>query len=580
MNLLNRMVRHQVMLEKKSSFEDRIRNLSFKDNSLFRFTKSLKRKNRSIPPLSDSTGTHYCDKGKADAFARTFQNSFSAVHNSHSKYERLVNSSVESLTSATQLSFIPILSEEIKFVMKSLNPRKAFGKDKIPNCAIKVLSDSSAFVSLCTKLFNSCLKLSYFPKDWKVAKIIPISKGKKSSNSPDDFRPISLLSCLGKCFEKIILFKLNDFEMENSVFIKQQCGFRTEHSTVHQILRITEAISFGFNRNKSTGMVLLDLRKAFDSVWHDGLLHKLIQYKYPTYLIKLIQSYLRDRSAFVSCFSAYSYTFDVTSGVPQGSLIAPHLFNLFLNDIPIPRKGQLSLYADDTAYFVQSNWKNLKSIKSELIKSVYSLQNYFHDWKIKLNETKTEFIVFSKSSKMIEKLKSDSLSLSSLSFTWNDSVKYLGIVLDKKLCFKHHIDYSINKASAASFSSLYCLLSRNSLASIDSKLRVYKACIRPILTYGCPIFANAAACHLKKLQLFQSKILRMIHDIHWYDFKSNESIHDLSNMPLISCFISRLTSKFYSKVTHHTNDLFSSLGQYDYDTLNFRAKHRLPKPVQ
>jgi hypothetical protein len=326
-------------------------------------------------------------------------------------------------------------------------------------------------------------------------------------------------------------------------------------------------------------MVLLDLRKAFDSVWHDGLLHKLIQFKYPTYLIKLIQSYLSDRTAYVSCLSAHSYVFDVTSGVPQGSLIAPHLFNLFLNDIPIPRKGQLSLYADDTAYFFQSNWKNLKAIKSELSKAVTNLQSYFHDWKIKLNETKTEFIVFSKSSKMIEKLKRDSICFNSHTFTWSESVKYLGIVLDKKLCFKQHIDYSIKNASAASFSSLYCLLSRNSTASIDSKLRIYKSCIRPILTYGCPIFANAAACHLKKLQLFQSKILRMIHDIHWHDFKSVKVIHELSNMPLLANFISRLTSNFYTKVVHHSNDLLSSLGQYDYDNLSFRAKHKLPKPV-
>ena len=400
MNLLNRLIRQHVMLEKKSAFEDKLASLSFKDNSLYRFAKSLKRRKRSIPPLCDILGTHYSDKNKADAFARSFQTSFSSVLNFPSKFDGLVKSSVESLDDISQPSVDPISNEDVQYFMKSLNPRKAFGSDKIPNCALVALSKSPNFISLCSKLFNSCLVLSYFPKDWKVAKIIPISKGKQTK-SPDDFRPISLLSCLGKCFEKIILSKLNDFELDNNIFIKQQCGFRSKHSTVHQILRITESISFGFNKNKSTGMVLLD----FDSVWHDGLIHKLIQYKYPPYLIKLIKSYLSDRSAFVSCQSASSLLFDVTSGVPQGSLIAPHL-----------------LYADDTAYFVESPWKNLKSIKSELLKTVNTLQNYFHDWKIKLNESKTEFIVFSKSTKMIEKLKTDSITLNHHIFNWNDSV--------------------------------------------------------------------------------------------------------------------------------------------------------------
>jgi hypothetical protein len=577
MNLLNKLIRQHICLEKKALFEEKLMSLSFKDNSLFRFAKSLKRRKCSIPPLSDSSGTYYSDKDKADVFARSFQSSFSAVHNCQSKFDRLVRSSIESIDDLSQPSFDPVSNDDVKFVMQSLNPHKASGHDQIPNCTLVALSNSSEFISFCTKLFNSCLALSYFPKDWKVAKIVPLPKGKLSSSS-DDFRPISLLSCFGKCFERIVLSKLNDFEHENSIIINQQCGFRSKHSTVHQILRITEAISFGFNKNKSTGMVLLDLRKAFDSVWHDGLIHKLIQFKYPPYLIRLLRSYLSDRQAFVFCQSASSFVFDVTSGVPQGSLIAPHLFNLFLNDIPIPRKGHLSLYADDTAYFIEASWKNLKSIKAELIKTVNSLQSYFHDWKIKLNEAKTEFIVFSKSSKMFDKLKNDSISFNGHSFFWNDSVKYLGIILDKKLCFKDHIDYSINKASGVSFSSLYCLLARNSHASVDSKLRVYKACIRPLLTYACPVFANVANCHMNKLQLFQNKLLRMINDVRWHDFMSVKKLHELSNVPIISKFISRVTDNFYSNVKDHANDLFSSLGNYNHDSLSFRVKHKLPKP--
>lgn len=179
---------------------------------------------------------------------------------------------------------------------------------------------------------------------------------------------------------------------------------------------------------------------------------------------------------------------------------------------------------------------------------------------------------------MFDKLKNDSISFNGHSFFWNDSVKYLGIILDKKLCFKDHIDYSINKASGVSFSSLYCLLARNSHASVDSKLRVYKACIRPLLTYACPVFANVANCHMNKLQLFQNKLLRMINDVRWHDFMSVKKLHELSNVPTISKFISRVTDNFYSNVKDHANDLFSSLGNYNHDSLSFRVKHKLPKP--
>jgi len=373
-NLLNRMIRLQVFEEKKVAFKDKLNNLSFRDNSLYNFARHLKRKNFSVPPLSDSIGTHYSDKDKADSFARSFQASFSTVHSTHSKFDRLVASSIHSLSLLDHPSQADLIPEyEIKSIMHSLNSRKASGHDRIPNCALKALSNSSIFVSLCSRLFNSCFGISYFPQSWKIAKIMPISKGKSRTCSSDDFRPISLLSCLGKCFERIILNRLNDFEFDNKIFIKQQCGFRSQHSTVHQILRISEKVSFGFNENKSTGMALLDLRKAFDSVWHDGLIHKLLKSNYPSHLIRILQSYIDSRSAFVTCQSAQSFHFDVTSGVPQGSLIAPHLFNLFLNDIPVPSKGHLSLYADDTAYFVQYPWKDLKSIKSQLLKTVNQL---------------------------------------------------------------------------------------------------------------------------------------------------------------------------------------------------------------
>ncbi|CAG9804526.1 unnamed protein product [Chironomus riparius] len=180
---------------------------------------------------------------------------------------------------------------------------------------------------------------------------------------------------------------------------------------------------------------------------------------------------------------------------------------------------------------------------------------------------------------MLEKTRNDRIFYNNLAFDWKSSVKYLGVTLDNKLLFKDHIDNVIHKASAHSFSSFYCILKRNSHASLESKLRIYKSYIRPIMTYACPIFVNAAKCHINKLQLFQNKILRMILDIHWDDFKSNKDIHDSANIPLIKDYIDKITNNFYSKSNSHSNHLIANLGNYDADSLPFVAKHRLPKPV-
>lgn len=576
-NLLNRLIRQHVRTEKLKQFEDKLCSLSYADNSLFRHVKSSKRKRHVIPPLKVNDTLVYSSKDKAEVLAQNFQNSFSITLNSSSKFQTIVDSSVQTLSTLSCQVLDNIIESEVCSVLKSLKPNKACGLDNIPNRALSSLCSSQCFVSLLTGIFNACLNLCYFPSTWKIAKIHPIPKSSKNSSSPDDFRPISLLSCLGKCFEKLILNRLSDFECDNKIIIKEQCGFRSQLSTVHQILRIVEKASFGFNNNKSTGIVLLDLRKAFDSVWHEGLIHKLCSYNYPTYLIKIINSYLFNRTAFVSVDSTDSAHFDVLSGVPQGSLIAPHLFNLFINDIPIPRKGHLSLFADDTAYFIEVPWKNLKGLKNELLNTLNVLQSYFTDWKISLNDSKTEFSVFSKSTKMIKKMEDDTIVFNGKSFRWQKSVKYLGVFLDNKLTFKQHIDHSLSKAKALCFSVLYCLLKRNSPASFDSKLRIYKAYVRPILTYGCPVFANSAKCHINKLQLLQNKVLRMIFNTHWQDFTSTNELHDSCKLPLITDFIKLLTKRFYSRVVSLDNELYSTLGQYSQESLSFRVKHKLPK---
>ncbi|GFT18635.1 probable RNA-directed DNA polymerase from transposon X-element [Trichonephila clavipes] len=184
--------------------------------------------------------------------------------------------------------------------------------------------------------------------NWKEAIIFPINKPGKDPHLASSYRPISHLSTIGKLTESIILHRLKNFINENNILNPNQYGFTNKLSTLHPLLRLTENISEGFQKKKSTGAVFLDIQKAFDRVWINGLTFKLITFKIPHPLIHLIHSYLTNRSFRIRINETLSNEHSVSAGCPQGSLLGPLLFNLYINDIPDYSLTKINLYADDT----------------------------------------------------------------------------------------------------------------------------------------------------------------------------------------------------------------------------------------
>jgi hypothetical protein len=180
---------------------------------------------------------------------------------------------------------------------------------------------------------------------------------------------------------------------------------------------------------------------------------------------------------------------------------------------------------------------------------------------------------------MIRMCQEDTITFNSHAYKWKSHVKYLGITLDTKLTYKNHVDCVLRKAKGIAFSQLYCLLKRNSGVSSDSKIRIYRSIIRPVISYGCSIFINCAASHIHKLQIFQNKLLRYILNVNWDDFLSNQELHSRAKIPSITDFFNKLTVNFYRKIQNHENSLINNLGRYDYSQLEFRLKHKLPRPL-
>ena len=575
-NQLNRLIKSETSLLSNNKFERKIASLNPHDLSLFQFSKSLKNKKISTPPLILNNSVAYSNNEKAEFLAQSFldchRTTLAIKSNMESNVCRTYREIKQKKNNFPVNEFIRV--EQIIEKIKYLKIHKAPGEDKISNLIIKNLPVN--FLKFLTNVFNSCLKIFYFPSKWKYGKIVAIPKLGKDQSNPKNYRPISLLSNFGKIFERIILNRLIDFENENEIFIPQQFGFRSNHSTVQQILRITEFATRNFNLNKSTGLVLLDIEKAFDSVWHEGLIYKLNKLKFPLHYIKMIQSFLSDRKAFVEIEGHSSEAFEIPAGVPQGSLLSPFLFNIFVNDLPKINNCHLAAYADDLAVFCEAPWRDLDSIKNTLKFGLVKISEFYEKWKIKINNTKTEFSIFTRSTKMKTNMRSSFPQFNNIQFNWSDPIKYLGIHLDSRLCFKNHIENSISKTNQA-IRVLYCLLKKNNSSSINSKLTLYKSYIRPLLTYACPIFANCPNCHFKKLQIIQNKCLRMILSAPYY-FRI-DVMHEELKIPTIRQFVDKITDKFYTKCSFHQNSLVRSLGDYNQQSLPFRVKHAMPRKI-
>ena len=239
-----------------------------------------------------------------------------------------------------------------------------------------------------------------------------------------------------------------------------------------------------------------------------------------------------------------------------------------------PNKCKLAIYADDTALYTKVHMQDIVSLKNNLEIGLNQLNTYFNSWKIKINDAKTEAIIFTHSRIMQKEQDKHQLTFNQATLIWKNSVKYLGVILDKKVLFKENVIRSIKKTNQR-IALIYCLLKKNSPLDTHSKLTLYRSYLRPILTYACPVFSNCAKSHLAKLQITQNKCLRMILNAPY--ITKITVLHEETNLPYIEEFIDKLTENFYKKAHFNKNKLIKKLGTYNYNSLSFRLKHRLPK---
>lgn len=470
-------------------------------------------------------------------------------------------------------------------IFNNLNNKKSSGLDNIPNIALKHLPKK--IIRQYCILFNNALNNMYFPSKWKIAKTIALKKPGKAESDPSSYRPISLLPNISKVFEIVINRSLVNFCNKNDIIPQSQFGFRLNHSTIHAINKFSSDVCWALNNNECVAACLIDLEKAFDTVWVDGLIYKLIKKKFPSHMVKMIFSSVTNKQFFTSTGTDVSdIKFLVKEGLQQGTVNSPILFNIFNSDIlklyefnDKPDKSALA-FADDLVIYHRSN--DLALLQKDLQKSFENVQFYCQSWKMKINPGKCETILFRpklshapRNIRNYKKFKIKENENNDTFITHKNIVRYLGVNVDDKLKYTQHLTIQLQKAMAA-----WIKLKRlfyNKYLHPRIKLNCYQLLIRPILTYGSPIWYNISASNMEKLRIFERKCLRAClgqnrtRESNHKKYISNTVIYNKANIQRIDSHILGLTRNHYASVAKikHNSLIFASL--YPHDMYHQRA---------
>ena len=423
------------------------------------------------------------------------------------------------------------------FVFKQLSQLKASKATGLDGIPARLLKDSASFISpMITHIVNLSIKSQSVPQEWKHAKVVPLFKD-GARDDMDNYRPISILPILSKILERAVQFQLVEFLETHKLFSKFQCGFRRNHSTQSAITFLTDTIRRNIDDGCITGAIFVDFRKAFDTIDHKMLLYKLGMFGICGNELQWFENYLSNRMQSVFTGGVLSNPQPLISGVPQGSILGPLLFSLYVTDLPdCLHNSEVLMYADDTViYYSASDTSQLIRVLNEELKL---LESWSKKNDLYIHRKKTEYVLFGTHQKL-NQYDFDTMSdiyLGDQILNRKPYYKYLGIYLDQTLSFNEHFTRLINKVS-----SQLAMLSRirNNL-TVYACEKVFSTMIMPKLDY-CDFVWNTnlpqSKYHrLEGLQKRAAKIILqdnsldlkgLLNQLGWKSINARSSIHKL-----------------------------------------------------
>ena len=442
----------------------------------------------TYPHLNDSGREVYDSKEKA----KIFNDFFLSHSNIDDSNIRLPDAEFE-----CNLDKIVASENEVHDLLTCIDTSKATGPDGI---SPKLLHEAGVtIVPSLTKLINLSLTKCKIPKGWKLANVIPLYK-KGDKHNTNNYRPVSLLSCVSKILERIVFKHLYNYIRDKKLLSKDQSGFQTGDSTVNQLSYLYHFLGKALDEKKDVHIVFCDISKAFDRVCHKGLIYKLKKFGIGGLLLLWFIDYLHDRHQRVIIKGQESAHGVIKAGVPQGSILGPLLFLIYINDITLVTQAKMKLFADDTSIYI--DFDDAVSASTTLNDDMIAIQNWADQWLVKFSPPKTKLLTCTyKKNRNYPPVKFNDVVLQK-----TDSHKHLGITLSSNLSWNTHIDNILQSVGPMSdvLKKLKYDLDRYSLE------RCYFSFIRPKIEYGSIIWDNCSKHDKEKLENFQLDIARIV----------------------------------------------------------------------
>ena len=395
----------------------------------------------------------------------------------------------------------PTTKYEIENLIKSLKNTNAQGLDGYP---VKIIKATAGYLSEpLSHIINHCLQTGKFPNILKIAKVVPLPKC-QTNNDITNFRPISILPAVSKIFELTIKNRVIAFFEKHNVICQSQHGYQASKSTHTALQNLLAPIYTSLSKNKLAASINCDLSKAFDLIDHEILIRKLQAYGIRGIALALITSYLTDRKQYTEISHTnrntnYNYAssiYTIKCGVPQGSILGPLLFNVYVNDLPAHISSKSIMYADDLSISIEA--ENESHLESEIKKVLTQVTEWYASNKLIININKTNILFFS-SNKNLNRVRDKNFNIHFV-----ESSKLLGLHIDADLKWKSHCEnllYKLNKA-------LYAMRRLKMICNYTTLKAVYHAYFESILKYGILFWGNTT--HMQDILKIQKKAIRLL----------------------------------------------------------------------
>ena len=449
----------------------------------------------TIPPLTRQDGTvATSSKEKAQLLAALFAEKMRVEAPQHPP-PRLDQQCEKTVTE------VEVTQPQVKRLLQQLDTKKATGPDDVsPHLLKQCASELSAPL---TSVFSACLRENTWPSVWKEARVVPVHKRSSRAN-PKNYRPISLLSVVGKVLERVVTDVVCHHLRDNYLLSEQQFGFRPGRSTSDLLMLLTKKWQDALDGGLDTVVVALDIAGAFDRVWHRGLMEKLRAKGIQGNLLQLLGNYLQGRTLQVVVNGQASESLPVEASVPQGSVLGPVLWNVYVDDL-LQQLPAVSAYADDCTLSFTYPRQDSGRAADEVNHQLRVIQEWGERWQVTFAPEKTQAMVVSRSPTAGPAVEGR-IRFGGVPLLLQEAVKILGVEVDRGLRFDGHIKHIAQKASHR-VSAL-----RRTAGFLDrtGRLLLYKAQIRPYLEYAALSWMSCAASHIKKLDCIQRRALRLV----------------------------------------------------------------------